>query len=236
MGVCDDAVEGGDPVAFKERRASQGVVRDDLEFLDAVKQQVHARDAGGGENLLLAEWLPPQPLRTSARGLDVLDGLDEHAPGPASRVVDRLAFLGVEDVDHQSHDRTGRVVLACLLVRLVREPLDQVLVCLTEHVWRDGGVRQRLGGEVLDEVGHRAVGQLGLVRPRRTAEDPVQRVGVGLLDLAHRSDQGLATLSARARTSDHLHPSGIWNRWFSANAANSWSPPESAKASPYSSR
>lgn len=90
--------------------------------------------------------------------------------------------MRVEDVDQQSDDGARGVVLAGLLVRLVGEPLDQVLVGVAEHVRGDAGVAERLGREVLDQVGEFPVGQLVLVRPAGAAEDAVEGVGVGRLD------------------------------------------------------
>ena len=133
--------------------------------------------------------LPHSVFGLPPGGLHVLDDLDEHAAGAARGVVDGLALLRVEDVDQQPDHRAGGVVLAGLLVRLVGEPLDQVLVGVAEHVRRDRGVGQRPGGEVLDQVGELAVGQLVLVGPVGVAEDAVQRLGVGLLDLPERGLQ-----------------------------------------------
>ena len=81
-------------VAGEERRVAEGVAADDLEVLDAVQQQVHPGDAGGGKDLLLAEELAPQRSGAAAGGLHVLDDLDQHAAGAAGRVVDGLALRG----------------------------------------------------------------------------------------------------------------------------------------------
>ena len=179
-------------VAGVEGGAAQGVLADDLEVLDAVEQQVHAGDGGGGEHLLLAVELAPQGLGAAAGGLHVFDDLDEHAARAAGRVVDALALDGVEDVDEQTDDRAGGVVLAGLLVRLVGEALDEVLVRVAEHVRGHVRVGECLAREVLDQVGELAVGQLVLVGPVGVAEDAVERLRVGLLDLAERRLQGAA--------------------------------------------
>ena len=136
--------------------------------------------------------LPHSVSRPAAGPLHVLDDLDQHAAGPARWVVDGLTLARVEDVDQQANDRAGGVVLAGLLVRLVGETLDQVLVGIAEDVGRDRCVGQGPGREVLDEVGQPAVRQLVLVRPAGVAEDPVQGLRVGLLDLAERRDKRLA--------------------------------------------
>ena len=58
--IGDDAIEGGETVAREERGLAQRVAAHDLEILDAVQEQVHARDGGRGEVLLLPEQLAPQ--------------------------------------------------------------------------------------------------------------------------------------------------------------------------------
>ncbi len=150
--VGDHAVEPRQARAGEERWLAEGVTADDLEVLDPVQQQVHPGDAGRGEDLLLAVELAPERLRAAAGALHVLDDLDQHAAGAARGVVDGLALLRVEDVDQQADDRARGVVLAGLLVRLVGEPLDQVLVRVAEDVRRDRRVGQRPSGEVLDQV------------------------------------------------------------------------------------
>ena len=72
---------------------------------------------GGGEVLLLPEQLAPERAVVAVLLAHVLDDLEQHAAGAAGGVVDGLAFLRVEDVDHQPHDRARRVELARLLVR-----------------------------------------------------------------------------------------------------------------------
>ena len=213
--VGDDAVELGQVVAGVEGGVAQGVLADDLEVLDAVEQQVHPGDGGGGEHLLLAVELAPQGLGAAAGRLDVLDDLDEHAAGAAGRVVDGLALLRVEDVDQEADHRARGVVLAGLLVRLVGEPLDEVLVRVAEHVRRTVRVGQRLGREVLDQVGQLAVGQLVLVGPVGVAEDAVERLRVGLLDLAERGLQGACRYSRCARA---RRPRGCRLGWRSGGS------------------
>ena len=132
--IGDDAVERGEVVAGEEGRAAQRVAADDLEVLDAVQEQVHAGDGGGGQVLLLAEELAPERAVVAVALAHVVDGLEQHAARAAGRVVDGLALLRVEDVDHQPHHRARRVELAGLLVGGVGELLDQVFVGLAEDV------------------------------------------------------------------------------------------------------
>ena len=65
-GIGDDAVERRELVADEEGGVAQRVAADDLEVLDAVQEEVHPGDAGGGEVLLLAEDLAPQQLHAAA--------------------------------------------------------------------------------------------------------------------------------------------------------------------------
>ena len=105
--IGDDAVEGGEAVAREERRVAQRVAAHDLEVLGAVQEQVHPRDGRGGEVLLLAEELAPERAVIAVVLSDMVNGLEQHAAGAAGRVVDGLAFLRVEDVDHQPHDASA---------------------------------------------------------------------------------------------------------------------------------
>ncbi len=64
-----------------------------------------------------AEELAPERAVVAVVLADMVDGLQQHAAGAAGGIVDGLAFPGVEDVDHQPHDRARGVELARLLVR-----------------------------------------------------------------------------------------------------------------------
>ena len=140
----------------KKAGLAQRVAAHDLEVRDAVQEQVHAGDGRGGEVLLLAEELAPERAVVAVVLLDVVDGLQQHAAGAAGRVVDGLALLGVEDVDHQPHDGARGVELAGLLVGGVGELLDQVFVGLAEDVGLRGLVAEADAREVLDQVRSRA--------------------------------------------------------------------------------
>ena len=115
--IGDHAVERGQAARARvgEGRAAERVLADDLEVLDAVQHQVHAGDGRGGEVLLLAVDLAEEGPRVAARALHVLDRPEQHAAGAAGRVVDALALLRVEDVDHHADDAARRVELARLL-------------------------------------------------------------------------------------------------------------------------
>ena len=63
---------------------------------------------------------------------------------------------------------------------------------------------------MFDEVGELAVGQLVLVGPARVAENPVEGVGVGLLDLPER---GLQSSADVVGVTAHVFPKAArWDR------------------------
>ena len=68
----------------------------------------------------------------------MLDRAQQHAARAAGGVVDRLALLRVEDLDHHAHDAARRVELARLVAAGdVGELADQVLVGIAENVGAD---------------------------------------------------------------------------------------------------
>src|SRR5437773_1958950 len=98
-----------------------------------MQYEVHARDGRGGEVFFLAEDLPEEGSSIAPGKLHVFDGAKEHAAGAASRVVNALAGLRVEQVHHHPNDAPGRVELARLLpLGDVSELADQVLVGVAE--------------------------------------------------------------------------------------------------------
>ena len=186
--IGDHAVERGQAAGARvgEGGAAERVLAHDLEVLDAVEHEVHAGDGRGREVLLLAVDLAEEGARVAAGALHVLDRAEQHAARAAGRVVDALALLGVEDVDHHPHDAARRVELARLLaLGDVGELADQVLVGVAEDVGVDRRVAERDLREPFDEVLQDLVGEHLAVAPVGGAEDPVERVGVGALDLAH---------------------------------------------------
>ena len=207
--IGDDAVERRQVVAREERRVAQRVAANDLEVRGAVQEQVHPGDGGGGEVLLLTEELAPERAVVAVLLPHVVDGFEQHAARAARRVVDGLAFVRVEDVDHQPDDGARRVELARLLVGGVGELLDQVLVGLAEDVGLRRLVAQRDAREVLDQVAQQRIGQALLVRPLGVAEDAVERFRVRLLDAAHGLLQRLPDVG---RHRPHVAPVAIlWN-------------------------
>jgi hypothetical protein len=111
-------------------------------------------------------------------------GRDERPPA-ACRIVDALAFPGIEDVHHQPHDRARGVKLARLLVRQIRKLLDQVFVGLAENVGLRRLVAERDSRKTFDEIAEQGVGQALLVGPRRIAEDAVKRFRIRFFDAAY---------------------------------------------------
>jgi len=112
----------------------------------------------------------------------VIDGLDEHAAGAASRVIDALALVGIDDQAHEVDHRAGRVELAGLFIGEVGEMLDQVFVGLPQHVGSHEGPGEGVLGEMLDEVDKEPVREAILVRPLGIPEDAVEVFLIGALD------------------------------------------------------
>src|SRR5205823_5396361 len=133
-----------------QARAAERVLADDLEVLDAVKDEVHPSDGCGVRVLLLTEDLAEEGSSVPASLAYVLDSTKEHAARATGRVVDGLAFFRIEDVDHHPHDAPRGVELAGLLAfGHVREATDQVLVRIPQDVRRhvlvpEGDARQLL--------------------------------------------------------------------------------------------
>ena len=128
----------------------------------------------------------------------MLDRAEQHAAGAAGRVVDALARLRIEQLDHHPHDAARRVELARLLPPGdVGELADQVLVGVAQDVGRDRGVAQRHAGQALDEVLEELVAECLAVAPVGRAEDPGQRVGIRTFYGAHRTRQRGADVRRR---------------------------------------
>ena len=95
-----------------------------------MQEQVHLRNRGVLDVLLLSEDLPQAELRI----LHVVNRLDEHAARAASGIVDTFAGLGIEDAHQQLHHRPWRVELAGLRLGLIREALEQDFVGIAHQV------------------------------------------------------------------------------------------------------
>jgi hypothetical protein len=82
---------------------------------------------------------------------DVLDRAEQHPARAAGRVVDGLAFLRVEHLDHHPHNTARGVELAGFVsAGDVGELANQVLVGVAEDICADGLVAEREGREPLD--------------------------------------------------------------------------------------
>ena len=135
------------PDVIGERRMPERVVLLDPKVLDAVQYEIHASNGRRGQVLLLAEDAPEEGPRVALGPFHVLDGPEQHAAGAAGRVVDALALLRVEQLDHHPHHAARRVELARLLApRNVGELADQILVGVAQDVGRDRGIAQRHAG------------------------------------------------------------------------------------------
>ena len=118
-----------------EGGASERVLAGDLEVFDAVENQVHPRDPGRREVLLLTVDFAVEGARVTALAHDVLDSAEQHATSAAGGVVDALALLGVEDLDHHSNDAPWGIELAGLVAPChVGELPHEIFVGITQDV------------------------------------------------------------------------------------------------------
>lgn len=170
-----------------------------------MQEEVHARDGGRSEVLLLSVQLAEEGARIATALSDVSDRGEQHAARAAGGVVNRLAFLRVENVDHQAHHAARGIELSRLLVGRVGKLLDEVLVRIAEHVGRGACVAKRQRREVLDEILEQLVGQAILVRPLRVAEDAAEVLLVGGLDAAHGVGEGGADILRRCTHDRPVH-------------------------------
>lgn len=188
--ICQDHVEPLQAVAFHESGRREGVAAHDLELLDAVEEAVHPGDGGGHQVPFLAVQANIAPLQPP--GTEVGDGGEEHPPGAAGRIVDRLARLRLQHLGHEVDDGAVGVELGRGMAGVVGELLDQVLVAVPEFVLGQIGDGEFERGEVLDEVTEHSVGEPVFVRPLRVAEDAVERIRIRRLDTPHCFLQSLA--------------------------------------------
>lgn len=112
--VGEDAVETAQltTVVLVARRG-EGVAVDDATACDAVENHVHPGHRPGAAILLLAIGRNRGCIMTVF--LDVLLREDQHATRAAARIVDRLAFLRIDEADHHPDHRARGVELAALL-------------------------------------------------------------------------------------------------------------------------
>ena len=166
------------------QRLLERVALTDVGAADAVQQHVHLADGPGAA----VEFLPGQfeIAGIAADLLHVLLRLDQHAARPAGRIVDRHAFLRLDQLDHEPDDLGRRVELATLLPGTVGEVLDEVFVGGTQQVGElEVIVAQRDVVEVLDELDQGAVIQrplADLAIEVDALENVLQRVRVGVFD------------------------------------------------------
>ena len=115
----------------------QRVGVDDVRRLDAMQDHVHDRDDVGEALLLLAvEGARLQRLEVvglGGLGAQVVEGLAQEAGRAAGAVVDALADLGLDHLDHGADQRARRVVLAAVAPG-VAHVLDLGLVQVRELV------------------------------------------------------------------------------------------------------
>ena len=145
-------------------RLLQGVAKLDLRVQDVVEDQVHLGDGDHRAVAVLA--VEHQVAAVAPLLVHVLAGLDQHAAGAGSGVVDAHALGRLENLHHQAHDLAGRVELAALLAGAVGEVLDQVFVGRAQQVGKLEVVvdQHKLGlVEVVDQVFELGVGDLALV-------------------------------------------------------------------------
>ncbi len=122
----------------------------------------------------------------------MLDGGEQHTAGAAGGIVDGLALLGVEDLDHEPHDAARGIKLAGLFVGGVGKGLDQIFVGIADDVVAHNAVAEQERREMLDEILEQIVGEAFLVGPLGIAEDAVKMILIGPLDAAHGVGDGCA--------------------------------------------
>ena len=121
--------------------------------------------------------------------------LDEHTTTTAGRVIDRLAWLGIENTNKQTYHRTWCIELTSLGLRVIGKLLQQHFVGIAHQVGRIGIVAKIASGKVLDEVANLAVSKDILVGPflaREHTQHSIEGIRVGQFYLAHGTDYGCA--------------------------------------------
>ena len=131
-GVGEHPVELADLPVLQDLRVLQRIPVPDGEVGDVVEDHVHVADRPRGAVRVLP--VERQIVRVLALLLHVAVRLDQEAAGTGGGVVDRVAGPGPGELHQQAHHFRGRVELAALLARAVREVLDQVLVGRPQQV------------------------------------------------------------------------------------------------------
>jgi hypothetical protein len=132
--IGDHAVKGGEAVARIKGGQAQGVAAFDMEIFRAMEKEVHPGNGGCGQVLFLAIELAQHEILVAAMLFDIVQRLEEHAAGPAGRIIDGFPGLGRKDADHQRDHGARGIELTGLLVGEVGKFLDQVFIGLAENV------------------------------------------------------------------------------------------------------
>ena len=167
-----------------------------MEIFRAVEKEVHPGDGGCGQVFFLAVELAQHEVLVAAMLFDMVQRLEEHAAGPAGRVIDGFPGLGRKDANHQRDHGARGIEFTGLLVGEVGKFLDQVFIGLAENVRLAVLIAQVKRREVFDQVLEQRVRKAVFVGPLGIAEDAVQGVRVGLLDAAHGLLERMADIGA----------------------------------------
>lgn len=157
----------------------QRVAVADVGVLEAVQEEVHLHEHVGKRLGLLAEkrLLLEHPAVGNgfAHRCEVVVGLDQEPSGAAGGIEHGFAKLGIRDVDHELHHRTGRVELAAVAGGIAHLP-QHVLVETAEgvHFFAGGEVNV---GDFVDDVPQEVAG----LHPVR---DALEHVGDHVLPTA----------------------------------------------------
>ncbi len=163
---------------------------------EAMNGEVHAREPLRLSDLLDAEDRQLPFRRVLMRAHEV-GGLNEHAARAAGGVED-AAVIGLDDLDDETHDARGRVVLAALLHLLLGERAHEIFIDPPKGVAVDVERGQRL-----DEFAQNVVADCAVVLRQRVGE-----VRVVALDVVHRRVEG-ATEVRPFRQSEKVGEAGF---------------------------
>ena len=185
--IGDHALEPGQLIARDDLRVAQRVTLDHIKIRRAVKEEVHLRNGGIRDVLLLSV------NRAAAQRIvvHVVDGFDQHAARTACGIIDAFAGLRIENAHKQLDHGAGCIELARLLLRLVGKLLQQNFVGIAHQISRIITIPQPPLGKVIQKIGDAPIRKNRLIRPVRRAEDrqnAIQRIRVREFYLPHRSD------------------------------------------------